>query len=412
MVPWYGIMIPGKRAWKSPLNLGGMKMQSTRLLVALSLLARQLFALSLGSAPILQSLDPIQSLHEWADRHGAARSVRVGPSRFGGRGLVATDAVVADAPLLSIPLDLTISTHRGTTQDAEHWATRLALKLYHARLEETPPPHVLALPSPPNVPHRWSDSWLHELQNATLAGEAQRWRQLRREQFILACASISEARPARWSEAEFNDLYDLSCSRALGARAERDGGDCDTLRLVPLLDMAQHCPTAGGRFALSRGGEHLTLFAGRRCVEGDECYLDYGRRASDEFLLQYGFVPERNVYDSLSIRVEGARGARELHLSWRDVESASQEVRDACAAMLASMPSTLAEDVSLLEQASEHASSSDESRDASSDGSIPHDVLVTALRYRVGKKQLLRAIAGAPPACAATSAFAVGHNVA
>ena len=32
---------------------------------------------------------------------------------------------------------------------------------------------------------------------------------------------------------------------------------------------------------------------------------------------------------------------------------------------------------------------------------------VTALRYRVGKKQLLRAIAGAPPACAATSAFAI-----
>ena len=61
-------------------------------------------------------------------------------------------------------------------------------------------------------------------------------------------------------------------------------------------------------------------------------------------------------------------------------------MRDACELQLATMPTSLAEDVTLA---------------ASADGTAS-----LALSYRVAKKQLLSAVAGHAAASAATSAFA------
>ena len=126
------------------------------------------------------------------------------------------------------------------------------------------------------------------------------------------------------AEERFSDLYDLACSCALGARGEagiNGGASGDTLRLVPMLDMAQHCPSAGGQFALR--GDRICLLACRSCEEGVECYLDYKERTSDEFALQYGFVPERNLHDALTLPVEGS-GSRQsvVHVDWSSARSA------------------------------------------------------------------------------------------
>ena len=351
--------------------------------------------MSLGSTDVLVdgpsttfgSTDvPITELHAWADANGVHRRVRVGQSRFGGRGLVTTRAVAVGDALLQVPLSLTMSTPRECSDTCSHWAARLALELHHGCAASEKTNHLRAMPPPPSVLHRWSDEQLSELQNATLALEARRWRATRREQYELVAAAAPEGGgpPSPLDEEHFNDLFDLAASRVIGVRSDNQGG---TLRLVPLVDMAQHDPH-GGQFALRDG--KIVLLAGRACEEGEECFLDYGERTSDEFALQYGFVPARNAHDGITVPLAASDSVE--HVSWSCAGNAPRDVRDACAAMLAAMPSTLADDLRSLEDA-----------DAAPRG--PERTI--ALSYRIAKKQLLMAVAGQPAASAETSAFAL-----
>ena len=325
--------------------------------------------------------DPHTDLCRWADAHGVQRSVHVGPSKFGGNGLVATKAMAARAEALRVPLSLCL----GVTRDDDYlFATQLAMKLHNGEAEE----YRRALPPPPSVLHRWHELDLAALQNATLASEAARWRETRRAQYELASQSEADA---SIGESRFNDLYDIVAARTLGAR----GDTTDTLRLVPLVSMAQHSCTAGGQFAVR--DNCFCLLSGQACDAGGEIFLDYGSRTSDEFLLQYGFVPDRNRHDAATISLGTLAGAAVAHVDWTSVETASSDVRDACSAMLEEMPTSLATDIELLRAAERES----EAGDATSS-----EEYKMALRYRIAKKQLLTAVAGVPAVTAATSAFA------
>ena len=120
---------------------------------------------------------------------------------------------------------------------------------------------------------------------------------------------------------------------------------------------------------------------------GAQVCLDYGGRTNDQFLLHYGFVPHRNPSDRVKVLLPGhlspvclctnatrADGSQH-HISWLDLgEPLHKNVREAGDALLQSMPTSVEEDLNLLEEkAGEQA---------------------LALQYRIGKKQLLRAIAG------------------
>ena len=332
----------------------------TPLLVALPMQARHA-AVALCS--------PHAALFEWADANGAVRCVQIGPSKFGGLGLVATKSVAAGAELLRIPLELSV----GVPRDEQNtWAMRLAMRLHNGERKR----YSRALPAAPNVLHRWTASQLAQLQNATLVDEAARWRNTRREHHELAQTI------APIDEPSFNEIYDCVAARTFGARGEQD-----TLRLVPLISMAQHSCTTGGQFALR--GDAVCLLSGRALAAGDEVFLDYGARTSDEFALQYGFVPDRNKHDAATVPLD--TGGEVAQVRWEDADDAPSDVRDACTALLASLPSTLAADI-------------DELRAAESEGA--EEATLIALRYRVAKKQLLTAVAGVPAVSEATSAFA------
>ena len=322
------------------------------------------------------------ALHTWADAHRVKRAVDVGPSGFGGNGLVARRRLSAGEQVLSIAKELTLATPK-LDESGLHWGTRLAIAMRDAGQSSI---HYATLPAPPRVLHRWSDASLAELQNATLTAEALRWRETRQEQFRLASAS------GTWEsddEPRFFDLYDLACSRAIGAR-----GDDEMLRLIPLLDMAQHCHS-GGQFAMR--GSSMCLITGGAYEAGAEVFLDYGARTSDEYALQYGFVPSpRNPHDGVLLPVDGGGGSVDWPAVQRGLPTA---VRDACASLLAAQPASLGDDVSELRAV--------ESRGPEHAGGDEAEELMTALRYRIGKKQLLAAAAGMPAASAATSAFAM-----
>mmetsp|Transcript_72905 Transcript_72905/g.161989 ORF Transcript_72905/g.161989 Transcript_72905/m.161989 type:complete len:155 (-) Transcript_72905:260-724(-) len=151
-----------------------------------------------------------------------------------------------------------------------------------------------------------------------------------------------------------------------------------------MLDMANHGSRCGH---LEFDEEEARLVVDLPVQAGGEVLLDYGARPSDEFLLQYGFAPERNPHDGATLRLPcGTR----YSFGWEDSGiRTSSVVRAACEQSLAAMPTSLADDVEAF---------------AMQCGN--NTTLACALRYRIGKKQLLSAIAGHAAASAETSAFA------
>lgn len=110
--------------------------------------------------------------------------------------------------------------------------------------------------------------------------------------------------------------------------------------------------------------------------------LSYGDRPIDDFVLHYGFVPNRSSGDSVQVPDVG-------RVTWATSATLSEADRAACAMMLMGFPTSIAEDVELLAAVA------------------PDDApMRLALEYRLAKKRLLAAAAGIPPSSPETSAFA------
>ena len=130
-----------------------------------------------------------------------------------------------------------------------------------------------------------------------------------------------------------------------------------------------------------------------------------GERTACQFALQYGFVPDHNRHDMLTVSVGDSR--RLLHVGWNCAAASTPvEVRDACAELLRSMPTSLAEDVDMLRALEARDVEAALAEESSLVGKLLEERAI-ALRYRISKKQLLAAVSGLPASCAATSAFAV-----
>mmetsp|Transcript_6341 Transcript_6341/g.26651 ORF Transcript_6341/g.26651 Transcript_6341/m.26651 type:complete len:154 (+) Transcript_6341:3091-3552(+) len=151
--------------------------------------------------------------------------------------------------------------------------------------------------------------------------------------------------------------------------------------------MANHAPRhrGGGYYAVDDASVRLVV--GERGVrKGGEICLDYGARPTDDFVVHYGFAPlPTNPADSIRLPRSGRL------VSWvRAFNDIPAEDADECAALLAAMPTTLADDLRHLAR-------------LGSD-----DALRVALEYRIAKKQLLSAASGRVRAADPhTSAFLV-----
>lgn len=325
------------------------------------------------------------ALHVWSDAVGITRACKIGHTS-NGRGLVATRKLAAGETVLHVPRKLTLGVNREAGPGQPGWLTRLSLRLaeeIHAGEDGTHHDFVQSLPPPPDGPHCWSSAQLAELQNATLAAEAKKRADELAAEWEKVSASTAVPRQ------HFENAYGLAASRVIGARGE-SGRRGERLLLVPLLDMANHGHGVGGHLEFDRESGDVSLIAGSDLAEGDEILLDYGDRPTDEFLLQYGFVPERNPSDTTAVPLPC--GAREV-VSWDDARGATPQVREACEAMLGGLPTSLAEDAAALAA-------------LRSSGTALGSAEATALRFRLAKKQLLAAVAGRPASSAAASAFA------
>ena len=113
-----------------------------------------------------------------------------------------------------------------------------------------------------------------------------------------------------------------------------------------------------------------------------------------QFLLQYGFIPDRNTHDAITVPL--GLGEQAVCVRWESLDSITPEVRAACAVMLEALPTSLTEDLKML----------DDLQESGEDSTHGHATRCTALRYRIAKKMLMAACVGQPAATAETSAFA------
>uniref|UniRef100_A0A7S4DSI2 SET domain-containing protein n=1 Tax=Lotharella globosa TaxID=91324 RepID=A0A7S4DSI2_9EUKA len=95
--------------------------------------------------------------------------------------------------------------------------------------------------------------------------------------------------------------------------------------LVPILDVANHAPSEAGGGFFEVTSDSVSLVVGSRGAnKGEEVYLDYGERPVEDFLLHYGFVPERCPSDSISVPIVASEDdgrERMVHVSWKQCRS-------------------------------------------------------------------------------------------
>lgn len=326
------------------------------------------------------------NLQRYLDQQGATRSCEIGETKSGRRGLVATRDLDPDEVALRIPVSCALQEPDLLLlggEEEDDWAGRLAVQVMEERrhgqttTSSCPSYYTDALPPPPGTPARgdWPEHILKAFEDPLFEKEidaAQNWRY---EQWEKNNGSYKD-------RSEFLDALDLVCSRTT-----RVGSD---LLLVPFLDMANHASQEEGGGYYVRDGSDVCLVVGERDVQqGREVTLNYGSRRNEDWLIHYGFLPDRNTAAATMILP-----STQQKVSWDDVGTASDSLRHECSDCLDTITKTyssLAEDLAALKDDSNHKQLDYRMR--------------FALEYRVSRKMLLSAVAGNEVATPATSAF-------
>ena len=292
------------------------------------------------------------NLQGFIDESGGRRSCQIGTSKHGVRGLLATSDLRPGEAVLQIPLSCVL-----VEQDdgMESWPGRLANQLINRSKDCC---YKASLPEPPCTPARgdWPASILDAFENPSFIDEINEAHEWRMSQYEQHCGVQAK-------EQEFLNTLDLVCSRTIRIKNE--------LMLVPLLDMANHASRNQGGGYFKKLESSVCLMAGDRGVRnGEEVTLDYGDRRNEEWLIHYGFLPDRNAAETITLPQS------KPVVSWDDVGTLNVELRQQCLEYLNESKSSLEEDLGLLH------SPIDDFR------------MVTAIKYRVDRKILLSAIAG------------------
>jgi hypothetical protein len=342
-------------------------------------------------------IDPATALQEYIDRRGATRVCDIGPTKFG-RGLVARRDMQPGETVLRIPLAETIVVEKSqcelSTSISDAWAGRLAQKLVERQSQavsdddtesiSSTDTYSNALPPPPPTPSRgdWSVGALQTLDDKIILLEIEVARDWRNKQW----ETLGVSDGALGDQQRFLDALDLVSSRTIRCGSK--------FMLVPFLDMANYASRdqGGGYYTLAKGPlgedeEVIELKIGDRGVKaGDEVFLDYGDRTNEEWLIYYGFLPDRNSAEAVVLSASGRT------ITWDDVNGNDETLKEECRDLLDLSPTTLGQDINTLNTLEEDEENNDVT-------------MVLALKYRIARKTLLSAVAGAKTSSAFSSAF-------
>jgi hypothetical protein len=339
-------------------------------------------------------ISPSLPLQDHLDRMGATRFCEIGETKFG-RGLVATKDLMPGETVLRIPLSETIIVETdqfdlGLIDDP--WAGKLAGKLLERQRRENAnkdsSKYSDALPPPPPPPTRgWSVQALQTLEDVDTLQKIETQREWQNQQWKTFGEDLtSDDRTTPGDHQRFLDALDLVSSRTI-----RYGSK---FMLAPFLDMANHASRneGGGFYKIIDGPmgtrkKEIALKVGDRGINvRDEVLLDYGDRNNDEWLLYYGFLPDRNSAESL-ILPESQRT-----ITWDDANGEDEGLKEERKVVLNVSSVTLQEDIDTLNKRKRNKKHND-------------DQMELALKYRIARKTLLSAVAGVKTSSAFSSAF-------
>lgn len=318
--------------------------------------------------------DPSTALQNFLDGAGAIRFCDIGTTKYG-RGLVATKDMVPGETAVKIPLSETILVEQNGEEESisDAWAGKLAQQL--VKQQTTHNAYSKALPPPPPTPARgdWSIQAIETLECDKMLNDIQEAKDWRNQQW----ERYGQNDGALGDQQRFLDAIDLVSSRTIRCGSK--------FMLVPFVDMANHASRneGGGYFSFCEHSEMVELRIGDRGVKaGEEVCLDYGDRTNEEWLMHYGFLPNRNAIES--VMLSGGR-----RINWENVPSDDFGLQQECQMLLDESSTSLNEDRETL-------------RRLENDGDI---TMVLALQYRIARKTLLSAVAGAKASSAFSSAF-------
>eukprot|EP00958_Prasinococcus_capsulatus_P016813 scaffold1883_cov396-Prasinococcus_capsulatus_cf.AAC.15 len=208
------------------------------------------------------------------------------------RGIVASRAFEEGERVLQLPSSVVFSI--GPEEDSsngEHWAVPFAKKLIEEKRAGA---------------SSFFSEYIASLPEAQMTGlELERsWEVLKEVQYLPAISAI----------ANYSNLISLTFK----GRSNRFRGETDlaewvwantvvhsrTFRhegerfMLPLIDLINHDFERENVQWVRRDDRSIDLAVNRRIEQGEQLYVSYGDRNSDDFLVYYGFVPDQNPFET------------------------------------------------------------------------------------------------------------------
>lgn len=240
---------------------------------------------------------------------------------YSGRGCVAVKGIVQGEPLFEVPLSVIMSKERALElvpclpEETDEYIA-IAILLIQERARGTDSfwkAYIDVLPRDEElVPlFRWNEADLELLKGSPCVTAGISLRSKLSVEFHAIDDTVFCKDRARFPA----DVFDIAAwewafavlfSRAIMLTKEQ------RIALVPYADLLNHNPFCSTYIDVQKttltGDRFVTLYTDRPYSRMDQVYVTYGPKSNADLLLLYGFVVDRNPYDSVEINVSLGEG--------------------------------------------------------------------------------------------------------
>lgn len=233
-----------------------------------------------------------------------------------GRGLVAVKGIVQGEPLFEVPFEV-VMTKRRALEDIpelredvnEYIAIATLLVQERAKGDDSFwKPYLDVLPKDEDlIPlFRWSEEDVVLLKGSPCITAAQSLRAKLAAEFASAEDEIFSSNRDKFPAGVFTLeawewAFAILFSRAIMLTAEQ------RVALVPYADLLNHNPFCSTYIDVQEkqltGKRFVSLYTDRPYAQMDQVFVTYGPKSNGDLLLLYGFITDRNPYDSVDLVV-------------------------------------------------------------------------------------------------------------